>query len=78
MVVLEVLVRIEQNSLKIILLVVNEHILVGSASTTDGEMGYMASPIVLLQPPAITVSPKQFDLECCVTTQISWNGHITQ
>ena len=45
MVVLYALVRIEQNTSKIILLDVNEHFLIGNAFTTDGEIGYIATPI---------------------------------
>ena len=58
MVVLYALVRIEQNSSKIVILAVNEHFLVGNAFATDGEIGYIYTPIFLkLLPPAITVSP---------------------
>ena len=45
MVVLYALVRIEQISSKIVILAVNEHFLVGNAFATDGEIGYIYTPI---------------------------------
>ena len=43
MVVLYALVRIEQNSSKIVILAVNEHFLVGNAFATNGELGYITT-----------------------------------
>ena len=45
MVVLYALVRIEQNSSKIVRLSVNEHFLIGNAFATDGEIGYVDTSI---------------------------------
>ena len=77
MVVLYALVRIEQNSSKIVILAVNEHFLVGNAFTTAGEIGYMDRSIFLkVISSDITVSLKPIDLEGCVTTQNVRNCHI--